>query len=78
MPNLILTRRIGETIHIGDNIEVTMIGMRGNQVRVSIRAPQDVHILRAELKQRIDHVPEPSDPIEPTTPPVHYRKKRLA
>ena len=46
---LILTRRLGETILIGDDIEVTIVAIEPNQVRVGIDAPRDVKILREEL-----------------------------
>ena len=46
---LILTRRIGETFIIGDDIEVAVLGIKGNQVHIGIEAPQDVLILREEL-----------------------------
>ena len=46
---LILTRRSGETILIGDDIEVTVMRVSGNQVRIGITAPEDVHIVRGEL-----------------------------
>jgi|HigsolmetaAR202D_1030399.scaffolds.fasta_scaffold00037_57 carbon storage regulator len=46
---LILTRRLGESIQIGERIEVTILEVRGNQVRIGISAPADVVILRAEL-----------------------------
>ena len=46
---LILTRRPGETILIGDDIEVTVMRISGNQVRIGIEAPEDVHIVRGEL-----------------------------
>ncbi|MFL0806712.1 MAG: carbon storage regulator CsrA [Oceanobacter sp.] len=48
---LILTRRIGETIHIGDDVTVTVDGIRGRQVRLSIDAPQEVNVERAEVRQ---------------------------
>jgi carbon storage regulator len=47
---LILTRRLGETILIGDDIEVTIAHIDGNQVRVGIKAPKDVDIVREELR----------------------------
>ena len=48
---LILTRRSGETILIGDDIEVTVMRVSGNQVRIGIEAPRDVPIVREELDQ---------------------------
>jgi len=50
---LILTRRVGETIKIGEDISVTVLGVKGNQVRVGIGAPRDVAVHREEIYQRI-------------------------
>lgn len=50
---LILTRRVGETITIGDNVKVTVLGVKGNQVRVGIDAPKDVAVHREEIYDRI-------------------------
>lgn len=50
---LILTRRVGETLMIGDNISVTVLGVKGNQVRIGVNAPKDVSIHREEIYQRI-------------------------
>lgn len=50
---LILTRRIGETININDDIEVTVLGIRGNQVRIGVKAPENVSINREEIYKRI-------------------------
>lgn len=50
---LILTRRVGETLIIADEIEVTVLGIHGNQVRIGIKAPEDVQIHREEIWRRI-------------------------
>lgn len=50
---LILTRRVGETLVVGDDITVTVLGVKGNQVRLGVNAPKDVSVHREEIYQRI-------------------------
>ncbi len=52
---LILTRRAGETVMIGSDVTITVLGVKGNQVRIGINAPKDVAVHREEIFQRIQN-----------------------
>ena len=58
---LILTRRVGETLMIGDEVSVTVLGVKGNQVRLGINAPKDEADQREEIYERIRH--EHTEPV---------------
>lgn len=64
---LILTRKVGETLKIGDDISVTVLGVKGNQVRIGVDAPRDVGVHRKEIYDRIH---EDSSESDSTTPPT--------
>ncbi len=72
---LILTRRVGETLVIGDNVTVTVLGVKGNQVRIGVNAPKDVSVHREEIYERIKREKESgvqslgSEPIADTELP---------
>ncbi|BCA94953.1 carbon storage regulator [Legionella antarctica] len=61
---LILTRRIGETLIIGDDVNITVLGVKGNQVRLGINAPKDVSVHREEIYLRIQQEKESGDSEE--------------
>ncbi|REC95532.1 carbon storage regulator CsrA [Kushneria indalinina] len=58
---LILTRRVGETLMVGDEITVTVLGVKGNQVRLGVNAPKNVSVHREEIYQRIQHEKDDND-----------------
>lgn len=59
---LILTRRVGESVMIGDEVTITVLGVKGNQVRIGVNAPKDVSVHREEIYDRIQK--EHDEPAE--------------
>ena len=59
---LILTRRVGETLMIGDEVTVTVLGVKGNQVRIGVNAPRDVSVHREEIYERIQNETKQAEP----------------
>lgn len=67
---LILTRRVGETLMIGDEVTVTVLGVKGNQVRIGINAPKTVAVHREEIYLRIKAEQEGGASPDRPTPPA--------
>ena len=61
---LVLSRKFGERIQIGDGITVAVVGIRGDKVQLGIEAPQEVRVMRADLAAEV-----PRAAVEPDTPP---------
>jgi carbon storage regulator len=63
---LILTRRVGETVMIGNEVTVTVLGVKGNQVRIGVNAPKDVAVHREEIYDRIKREEDEARPASST------------
>ena len=63
---LILTRRVGETVMIGDEMTITVLGVKGNQVRIGINAPPNVAVHRKEIYERIKREQQAKEEGKPT------------
>ena len=64
---LILTRRVSESLMIGDDVTITVLGVKGNQVRLGVNAPKEVAVHREEIYERIRAEGDDEDPAkEPT------------
>ncbi|HSG66733.1 MAG TPA: carbon storage regulator CsrA [Gammaproteobacteria bacterium] len=61
---LILTRRVGETVVIGDDVTVTVLGVKGNQVRLGVNAPKQVAVHREEIYERIQREQADGRPVQ--------------
>ena len=69
---LILTRRVGETVMIGDEVTITVLGVKGNQVRVGINAPKHVAVHREEIYERIKREQHPTEDLTETAKTANY------
>jgi carbon storage regulator len=73
---LILTRRIGESLKIGDEVSVTVLDVKGNQVRLGVDAPREVAVHREEIFQRIAEENQATAAVTPATPATRIVTKK--
>ena len=73
---LILTRRVGETLKVGNDVDVTVLGVKGNQIRIGIKAPKNVAVHREEIFDRIQREAELAQRTEAA--PGHSQKSESA
>ena len=72
---LILTRRAGETVMIGDKVSVTIVAIQGNQVRIGVDAPRDIEVHREEIYQKIHEGKQERPAMTPDTAAAREAKK---
>jgi len=64
---LILTRRVGETLKVGNDVDVTVLGVKGNQIRIGIKAPKNIAVHREEIFDRIQREAELAQRSDPAS-----------
>ena len=72
---LVLTRKKEETLHIGNDITLTILKIKGNSVQIGVEAPRHVRVLRGELSSRVDQDRSATSTERDTAPPAHTSKR---
>jgi carbon storage regulator len=74
---LVLTRRVGESLLIGSQVTVTVVGVKGNQIRIGVNAPRSIPVYREELYERVRRErPRLGEPRTPLLPPLERSLRR--